>query len=856
MANFFRNFHAFSFWLGFLVASLFWWMLGRFAPFLKEFFKTILDQTKSVRENAKAGVEYHFRNDMIARTQGMHLAAPLFSLNEILIPPRLMATPTLPPLENEAVGKILHDITMEAIPYMPEWPELSAAYHAPTYSLAEAAMKGTNMVLVGHAGSGKTIALAHLTALVAKGDPALGLLGDRLPILLRFGDFSPAELATNQPINAIFTALTPYISPRTAPKLKPLLENAFPQGRVLLMLDGLDELERDEFLRAAGFLESVLNLFPGTQVIATAAPFYFDGLAQLGLVPVAMAAWNDQQRNDFIQNWGIKWTQHIQRTLWEAPAAKTDPVLHMEMEILNNWIQIDNLASTPLELTLKVWAAYAGDGRGPNLANTIEAYARRMSVNINQADTALERVALQMSLRKDPHPTQKSISRWSRGITLDDVEESAIPIAESDSESIEDSTVKVGAVSRQAIPNLINNGILVNRADARISFVHPTIGGYFAGKALAASGGSSWVQSQPDWTGKQQALQFLAYFGTPLGTTSSFANPNEDIIRQRLLFPSRWLRESITHPKASWRINIMRELFNLIGSSGVSIGLRARALTALLLSRDSGIPQMCKRLLQHEDPDVRQVAALGLGYLKDTKSINELGELLYESDFNVQRAANLALVNIGTQAALEAVVTALLHGDENQQRAAAEALANHPIEGHPVLKEASTFEELLARRASIYGLARVRESWAREAIDALRTQDKEWIVRNAAEEVSIQLDKGSPYIPAPTIPLHESPWILLFAAKTGEGVGPGKDAEDMLQRVLIGGEEAERIAAMYQLKHASANAGEAAISVLYSSFLQENDALQEAAYMALWYLAISGHILPSPMKFGIGTHNR
>ncbi|HNB54321.1 MAG TPA: hypothetical protein PK530_20410, partial [Anaerolineales bacterium] len=175
---------------------------------------------------------------------------------------------------------------------------------------------------------------------------------------------------------------------------------------------------------------------------------------------------------------------------------------------------------------------------------------------------------------------------------------------------------------------------------------------------------------------------------------------------------------------------------------------------------------------------------------------------------------------------------------------------------HPTLKEASTFEDLLARRASIYGLARIQEPWAREAIDVIRAQDKEWIVRNAAEEVAKQLDNGSPFIPGPTPPLHESGWLLLFAAKFGEGLGHGNDAEEMLQRALASGSEKERQAAMFQLKYASANTGESAIPTLYGSFLQEHDELQEGAYLALWYLALAGHQLPSPIKFGIGTHNR
>ena len=854
MPSFLRNFEPFSFWLGFLVATLFWWILSRFAPVLREFWKNFVDQAQAIRENAKAGVEYHYRNDVIRVTQTMHLAAPLFSLNEIIIPPQLMSTPPNPASSTDSEGKFWVDITLDTIPYMPDWPELSAAFNVPTYSLSEALEKGANLVLTGYAGSGKTVALAHLAGQIARSDPALGNLSERLPILVHFGNLPKAEMDANYPVNTLLAALSPQVSARTNAKLASLLEKSFAQNRVLLMIDGMDEVHQEEFIRAVGFIETVLNLYPGTQVVATASPFYFDGLPQLGLVPVAMAAWDNTQREAFVKNWGAKWTQHIQRTLWNiSPNGTGETLLQMEPEILNNWLQMDNLANTPLEMTLKTWAAYAGDTRGPSNVNAIEAYIRRMTVDIHEADTALERVALQISLKELPFPTLRSAIRWARGTTGEEAEESIIP--EASSEEVEESGIKPGSVSRQAIPELLTRGILVHRADSKLGFVHPTIGGYCAGKALASAGGSSWVQNQPAWMGKQQALQYLAHFGTPLGVTNSLGNAQEDLIRQRLLFAARWLPESLSHPKAAWRIGLMRELFNLIGSRSISIGLRARAMAALLLSKDPGISQMCKRLLQHEEPDVRQVAILGLGALKDQKSITELGEMLYEADPGVHQAASLALVAIGTQAALEAVATAMLHGDENHQRACAEALANDTTEGHPVLKEASTFDDLLARRAAVYGLARIQESWAREIIEGMRTQDKEWIVRNAAEEIAKQLDQESPYIPGPTPPLHESGWLLQFAAKSGEGVAPGMGAEETLQRALVGGTDSERIAAMYQLKFASPNAGESAISILYGIFLQAHDDMQEAAYLALWHMALAGVALPSPIKFGIGTQN-
>lgn len=841
------DFEVYSFWLGFLVASLFWWIVGKFSGLARRAAANMRAQAQSARAKAKAGVEYHYGNELYQRLQSMHLAAPLFSLDEILVPPRLMALPPALPTQ-DTEERVLVDITFEAIPYLPDWPELSAAFNAPTVSLAEALSKGANLVLLGHAGSGKSVALAHLAGQIVKGEQEVGELHRFLPILIHAADLITADLGGEQPVQVLGKALVAQFSSRVASRLNKLLEEAFASQRVLLLVDGMDELDRSNFDAVSGFLGKLLALHGSSRVVAAASPFYYDGLARLGLIPVAMAAWSEAQRAAFLQNWGEKWVQFIRQEVWEFSGNGAEgSAQHMEPAILNNWIGIDTLAQTPLELTLRAWAAYAGDARGPTNADAFEAYARRMSAGVNGARLALERIALQMALKTTPFPTLRSTNRWARGLNLDEAEDSTTPESEN-SETEETAEPSSGTVNRQTLPGLIQSGLLVERADGRVGFVHPALGGYFSGKALATSGGSSWVQNQPNWTGKHQSLQYLAHFGTPLGATSSLSNASEDPLRQQLLFAGRWLPESFAHPKAPWRVSVMREYFSQLGAKDVPLGLRARALAALLYSKDPNVTAVCQRLLAHNLPAARQIGALGAGYLKDKQMVGELGELLYDSDPGVQGACCLALVAIGTPAALEAVAAALLHGDENLQRLAAEALANHPEEGHPVLREASTFDDLLPRRAAVYGLARIREAWARETLENMRTLDKEWIVRNAAEQVITHLEKSTPHLPERTLPLHETPWLLLFAARTGEGIAPGLGAEDVLRRALLEGTEAERIAACRLFPHVSEETAEAAISDLFEMYLQETGPVQEAAYLALWHLAAAGHDIPSSVR--------
>src|SRR5919106_2401101 len=154
----------FSFFFGFAVGVLFVWLLSRARPLFTQVRESAKEQREAARTRRSSGVENNFRRITLRRAQGMHLAASLFSLDEILQEPRLIAPPAR--VEPGVVG-IQDDIISQTLPYMPAWPELAAVYRAPTIGMAEAIAGRSNIVIVGAAGTGKTVALAHLASLAA-----------------------------------------------------------------------------------------------------------------------------------------------------------------------------------------------------------------------------------------------------------------------------------------------------------------------------------------------------------------------------------------------------------------------------------------------------------------------------------------------------------------------------------------------------------------------------------------------------------------------------------------------------------------------------------------------------------------
>ena len=74
----------FSFFLGFAIGILFYWLAGRVRPLLAQTRENMKEQREVAQVKRTSGLEDNHRRLTLRRAQGMHLAASLFSLDEIL----------------------------------------------------------------------------------------------------------------------------------------------------------------------------------------------------------------------------------------------------------------------------------------------------------------------------------------------------------------------------------------------------------------------------------------------------------------------------------------------------------------------------------------------------------------------------------------------------------------------------------------------------------------------------------------------------------------------------------------------------------------------------------------------------
>ncbi len=823
----------FSFWVGFLAGILLVWLFGKIKVLLSQTTAHWREQQEAAQMRRSSSLEEHHRQNIIRLAQGMHLAAPLFALDEILVPPRLLAPPayTLPgePPPPE-------DILTHSLPYLPAWPELASTYQAPTLTLTEALSGGVNLALAGQPGSGKTVALACLASQIARGEIEAGELQRAIPFLLHVADLHLAAGNQDNLLTPIINATAEHAPLLDLPRLPAFIQYAFASGRACLLLDGLDELPQAEVVRVTEFLGNLLKTYPGIRIVTTVCPEYADGLLALGFKVLTLLSWTQEDQRQFLHRWGDVWTRFITREAWaQSELEDIDPIL------LNAWLDNDNAYLTPLEMTLKTWGAYAGDALGPSALDGIESHLRRLAP-VDVPVAALETLAMQAVLTLQPIFDSHAAREWVRSFEPPEEKPPSPEETQEEGVSQKGKSASIAPPSPGLLPKMAESGLLVKHLNNRMRFCHIIIEGYLAGHALAIYEAGERLKGQPFWSGQAQTMRFLAAKGDASALIESLLAESGPPLEQPLLLAARCLRDAPR--QAAWRGKVMSALAVLLQTDGLPLGLRAQTVAALVLSRDPGAPILFRQLLQSPSAETVRLAALGSGALRDQKAVESLKALLGSNDFYIRRAACLALVAIGSTPALEAVAASLLNGDEDLRRAAAEALANDPQEGYAALQDGVTLADILVRRASVYGLGRVPEAWALETLEKVQVEDDQWIVRNAATEMVEIRSRPKPYIPRPLTPPSETPWLLAFAGTQGMGISPGSPATEVLQMALESENVDECLAALPYLVQTPS---EGVIRSLYNLMYHINEAeVREAAFQTIWEIAISGVRLPPP----------
>lgn len=825
-----------SFAIGFLAGTLFWFLIGRIRVLWQEMRARSRQRREALEAQRARSVEARYRQNVLLRAQGMHLAAPLFALDEVYVWTRVLAPP-IQPWPGEEMPPV--DSVEANLPYLPWWPELGTTFGAPMLEPYHLLHSQVPIALLAPTGYGKTVALAHLASLMAKKDEDLGERSEALPILFHVSELELPLEENASPVDLILRTVQRQNPDLSAAELDKLLRVAIEQGQAVYLLDGYDELPPEGQQSVSQFLRALRRAAPKMLILTTASPEQMDGLLGLGFSLMALQAWDRRLCLQFLRRWGQAWEKEISKEVWgESPLPQIDPLL------INLWLENELEGCSPLEITLKVWGAYAGDMTGLRMQDALLAHVRRLSPP-DLPIAAAEMLAVQVITNLQPHFRMAEARQWLRQFEPSEPEVAA---EQEEEKKFLRKKKTVAKPSSGAIGKFAESGLIRSLPQDRMAFLHPGLGYFLAARGLSAYGMEEALASQPEWSGKWGTITYLVGESENTTLSASLLREDKPPLHRLLFLLGRALR--LAPPKSSWR-KLLAQLGKIFQDESLPFSQRAEAMLALALSRDPGTATLFRHYLNSDSPQTLALAALGCGLTRDEKAVEPLLTLLFHrSEENVRVAVALALVAIGTSPALEGIARTLLQGDENARRIAAEALANDPMEGHATLRDGLTHEDILLRRAVIYGLARVQESWAETLLQRAQVEDDHWMVRNAAAGVLEQRANFTVRLPRPLRPPSETPWLLEFAGKQGMGIAPGSPAIDLLLQALRQGGAEEQFAALAYLKRTPV---EGLFAALYPILYDPTSPLREAVYRTLWEIACAGEQLPHPQKYGLGA---
>ena len=774
--------------LGFVVLLGF----NRGLPLLKQSLTWGRGQVGQVSVTMAAGARDRYRREIEARAQGIHLARGLFILADIAVAPRVLTPPfAADPTRTEPRP----EDSLAVMPNLPDWVSLAGIFQTSSLSLPMALSTGPNLLITGEPGSGKTTALAYLTVLTARRSPEAGSVAGHTPFFVHAADLNAERWGGKDPLDPLISAAQQTVSGGMAARLPSYLRLAFRQKTALLLLDGLDELNLDEISKVAGWLEALQNDFPDVRIVAAGPARGYDGLVgQARLAPAALAPWTDHEQRAFMAKWSAAWQRSVAPKLSKRGLADIDPAL------ITGWYIGAARGASPLELTLRVWSGHAGDVRGASILDSIDSYLARI---------------LSQEERQSAEATGLA---WLQG--------------------------RSGILAERSIPrgvptgDLVEAGILGRRSGGGYSFHQPAIGAYLGARGMVAGGPIEEV-IQGGWPPAEAAVGYFAALSDVGPIVQRWMEGGRDALETGALDSARLLRYAPR--KAAWRQVVLRALAQILQTHQRPYGLRLRAVNALVQAAEPTAAILFRRLLNSEAASTRLLSAIGLGGLRDEESVSTLTNLMaHDRELLVRQAACLGLAGIGTEPALESLGRALLEAEEGVRLSVAEALACHPDEGYNMLRDAADVNNLLTRRAAVFGLARVPEAWALKILEKVQIDDQQWVVRGAAAEANERRRNPPWRIPTPVREPSELPWLVAFAARLGSGMAAGRAAMEMLRRAISSGTVEEQIAALETLAWLDASEFQMELNKALRS---DQPFLRDAAFESLWRQAAPGVLL-------------
>lgn len=347
----------------------------------------------------------------------------------------------------------------------------------------EKCLETNNRIVVkGLAGSGKTTMLQWIAIKSAghKLPVELQEWNDSIPFFIRLREYTDKPLPTTKDfirgISSIYNDVVP----------NGWIDDKLNNGKAILLIDGVDEIENERRLEIKEWLEEIVSLFPNTKIIITSRPYAVkeSWLLDIGFVNVELQEMNLTDVDSFIDHWH-------------------DAALEVEKE-LEEKAQIIQLQND-IKAELRINNSLLGLATNPLLCALICALNRQRSSSLPSDRIELYNACIAMFFRRDIErkvdlKDYEEIGTRPKEIVLADIAYWLIRNGWSEANEedvlsrINKKIKSIHGISDKISPDGVlkyfveRSGILRKPIENKIDFPHRTFEEFLAAKAIVEEG--------------------------------------------------------------------------------------------------------------------------------------------------------------------------------------------------------------------------------------------------------------------------------------------------------------------------------------------------------------------------------
>ncbi len=745
--------------VGAAVALLLAWLAYRFRDALRLGWETVVGPLVRLHRRLQASAEDHYRELVAKRARSLTIPAHVAPLDAVFVEPKLL----LPTPLSQSTSEI------ETVPLAPRF--------LPPHRILEGHHQ---LAILGPPGAGRTPLLAHLAFVCARPTETgttLGLPQGRLPLYVPLPamdwdeidhEGEQGERGTQKGDEVERLTMAALAAAGGSSRLGRPLRQRLEAGQSIVLADGWDELLPQQRQRAAAWLADLVAALPGNLWLVSAGMRGYAPLTEAGFVPLTVASWDVEQVETFARQWV------------EVCAPADEPPTVVFRELAAKLRRAARAGSSPLELALRAFV-YLSDGQSP--AKRVDLFEQTLDLLLwqEQEEKAWLSAACRVTLGQVALELHQEGHATASREEIEAAIEAALPTPE------ERPARAVAHVFRALIGE---RGLLHPAGTNRYAFVHPLWQAYLAARQTGAVAPASLVErlDDPRWA---DVLRFYVEFGNMGPLVTAWTGSPDDMFHTRLCTLSSWI--NVAPEGATWRDGAMAMLARDFLQPGQPVITRRALAEALAATGVPGVTYLFKQALQHPNEEVRTAAVLGLARIAGESDLPDLEAALDDEDPAVRQAAVRGLAYLSIDAATRLLERVLLEGDETLRPVAAEVLAECGEEGMAFLREAVESEDVMVRRAAVFGLA---QAGARDLLEKTAREDEQWIVRSGASMALAEIEEQEKHPGVAPLPkIERLPWLISWAATQGTGVGVGDAARQVLWRALSEGDVSVRLAA-------------------------------------------------------------